>query len=496
MGIVRNQGIKNLIFSYAGVALGYVNIILLFPAYFSSEQFGLINLMISVSFVYAQLSSVGLINAVTKYFPFFKSEDRRHNFFLTYIIVISVSGFILMTTVFFLLKPLIIEAYVDKSKLFVDYFILLVPLSLSLIAFTVFEVLARVVFKTVLTTFVREVVIRILTTLDIFLFIYKVVDFKGFMIIYVGIYIVSALIILTQVISTKEFRFVFSLKNTESRHFKEFLRYGGYNLLSGAAMFVGQKIDVMMIGSMIGLSIVGAYSLYLYIATVISMPLRAFSKIAIPIIANSWKENDIKQINDIYRRTSLIQFIFGLLIYVGVIINKDNLFMIIKKPEYIENFGIFYFIGIAFLADTTLGLTSEIVSSSKHYRYDALFNLMLLTVSVVTNLIFIPILGGIGAALAAAISFLTFNISKWLFLYIKHRMQPFNPKQILVIIAAAICIGINYLIPQMSNIYIDIIVRSAVISAIYILTLYFTKTSEDLNDRINTYLNLVFKRNN
>lgn len=494
MGIVRNQGIKNLIFSYTGVALGYLNIIILFPAYFSSEQFGLINLMISVSSVYAQISSFGLINAVTKYFPFFKSEDRKHNFFLTYVVVISGTGFILMTILFFLFKPLIIEAYIDKSKLFVDYFILLVPLSLSLIAFTVFEVLARVVYRTVLTTFAREVVIRLLTTLDIFLFITKAVDFSGFMLIYVCIYFFSSLIILIQVVATKEFRLVFSLKGTEKKHFKEFLRYGSYNLLSGAAMFVGQKVDVMMIGSMIGLSIVGAYSLYLYIATVISMPLRAFSKIAIPIIANSWKENDTKQINDIYRRTSLIQFIFGLLIYIGVIINKDNLFMIIKKPEYVETFGIFYFVGIAFIADTTLGLTSEIISSSKHYRYDALFNVMLFAVSVITNLIFIPIWGGIGAALAAAISFITFNITKWLFLYSKHRMQPFSIKQLPVILFAAVCIGINYFIPQLHNIYLDIILRSGVISAVYISGLYFTRTSDDLNDRINTYLSVLFKR--
>ena len=99
-----------------------------------------------------------------------------------------------------------------------------------------------------------------------------------------------------------------------------------------------------MIGSMIGLSIVGAYSLYLFIATVISIPMRAFSKIAIPIIANSWKENDIKQINDIYKRTSLIQMILGMLLYIGVIINKHNLFIIVKKTEYIENFDIFYFL--------------------------------------------------------------------------------------------------------------------------------------------------------
>ena len=493
MGIVRNQGIKNMLSAYTGVVLGYINVIMLFPAYFTAEQFGLINLMISVSFVYTQFSSIGLVNAISKYFPFFKTEDKRHNFFLTYVVVLSVSGFFIMTLLFFIFKPLIVDAYINNSRLFVDYFLLLIPLAFSLLVYVIFETLARVIFRTVLANFVREIVIRILTTADIILFMYNVVDFTGFIYIFVGIYILSALIIVIQVILSKEFKFVFSIKGLERKHFVEFLRYGTYNLFSGAAMFVGQKVDVMMIGSMIGLSIVGAYSLYLFVATVISIPMRAFSKIAIPIIANSWKENDIKQINDIYKRTSLIQMIFGVLLYIGVIINKHNLFMIVKKPEYVDNFDIFYFLGIAFLIDVAVGLNSEIISSSKYYRYDALFNLIMLIVSIVTNFIFIPILGGVGAAIAAATSFFVFNFIKWLFLYIKFKMQPVDFRQLFVLILGFVCVGVNYFIPQLSNIYLDIIFRSGIISIIFITTLYFTKISFDLNDRVNTYINLITK---
>lgn len=494
MGIVRSQGIKNLISSYLGVALGYLNVIMLFPAFFSSEQFGLINLMISVSFVYAQFSSIGLVNAISKYFPFFKSEDKKHNLFVSYIIVLSVSGFALSTVVFFLIKPIIIDAYIVNSRLFVDYFVLLVPLSLSLLASIIFETLARVIFKTVLSTFVREVAIRLLTTLDILLFVFKVINFDGFVYIIVGIYALSALIILVQVIHSCEFKFVLSVKGLDKIKFLEFLRYGTYNLFSGAAMFVGQRVDIMMIGSMIGLSIVGAYSLYLYIATVISVPMRAFAKISIPIIANSWKENDTEQINDIYKRTSLIQIIFGILLYIGVIINRHNLFVILKKPEYIDNFNIFYFLGIAILIDVAVGLNSEIISSSKDYRYDALFNLILLIVSVLANFIFIPILGGVGAAIAAAISFFVFNFIKWLFLYVKYKMQPISFKQLLVVAVGGFCLLINYLIPQLSNIYLDIAVRSTAISAVYLTVLYFSKISWDLNDRVRIYKNILLRK--
>jgi O-antigen/teichoic acid export membrane protein len=274
----------------------------------------------------------------------------------------------------------------------------------------------------------------------------------------------------------------------------ELIKNGSYNLFSGAAMFVGQKVDIMIIGAMLGLSIVGAYSLYLYIATVIYVPMRALSKITVPLIAESWKNGDIKQITEIYKRTSLLQLIWGVLIYIGVIINNQNLFAILKKPEYIENFNIFYFIGLAILIDVAVGLNSEIIASSKYYRYDALFNVILLLVSILANILFIPIFGGLGAAIASATSFFIFNFIKWLFLFMKFKMQPLNLKQVMVLVFGFLCLAFNYCIPKYSNIYIDILIRSTIISTIYLSALYFSNISSDLNDRIKIYKNIVLRK--
>jgi len=118
----------------------------------------------------------------------------------------------------------------------------------------------------------------------------------------------------------------------------------------------------------------------------------------------------------------------------------------------------------------------------------------MLVVSILTNFIFIPILGGVGAAIASATSFFVFNFTKWLFLYIKYKMQPINHRQLLVLVLGLGCVGVNYFIPQLQNIYLDIVFRSGIISIIFITTLYFTKISFDLNDRVNTYLNLLTRK--
>ena len=303
-----------------------------------------------------------------------------------------------------------------------------------------------------------------------------------------------------QIIYSGEYKLKINLRLIKWDKLKEVTKYGGFTLLSGAALFVGQRIDILMIGSMLGLSIVGAYSLFFYIATVIYVPMRALSKISYPIIATAWKDNDQKQISDIYNRTSLIQFIIGGLIYIGIIINKHNLFYFIKKPEYIDNFGIFYFVGIAILIDVIVGLNSEIISSSPKYKFDTVFNLILLVVSVISNIIFIKLWGGVGAAIAAMISFFTFNFLKWLFLFRNYNFQPLNYRQTLVIIIGTLCYFVGVYIPLMPNVFIDIIVRSSVVTLVYVTLVLSLKISSDLNERFDVYkgiaLNAIKKQNN
>jgi Membrane protein involved in the export of O-antigen and teichoic acid len=446
LGIVRTQALKNTIFSYIGVGLGYVNLILLFPAFFSAEEFGLFQLILSVSVVYAQVGALGLQNAINRYFPFFRTEDKTHKGFLTLITVIGAGGFIISTIIYLLIRPWVVTTYAQNAGAFNAYYYIIILLTLFTDLFQLLEVVARVIFKTVFATFLKEVAIRLFTTIGIVLYVFRIINFDGFINFYVLISFLSALLLLIQIIASGEFKWEFKISKLKWKDVIELLRYGGYNLLSGAAMLIGQRVDVLMIGAMVGLQVVGAYTLYYYVASVIYVPMRSLSKISVAIIANAFKTGETEKISDIYRRTSQIQLIFGALIYIGVIINKYNLFYFIKKTEYIQNFNIFILVGLAILIDVPVGLNSEIISNSYKFRLDAFFNILLLIISVIANLIFIPLFGGVGAGLAAVVSFFSFNFMKWLYIKIRFKMQPVNYKQLLIVITAVICflIGDKY----------------------------------------------------
>ena len=67
MGIIAKQTIKGSVFSYLGVVLGGINVAILYPRILSEDQIGLINILIALSAIFAQFSSLG-INGVTNYF--------------------------------------------------------------------------------------------------------------------------------------------------------------------------------------------------------------------------------------------------------------------------------------------------------------------------------------------------------------------------------------------------------------------------------------------
>jgi hypothetical protein len=60
MGTIQRQGIKNTVFTYAGVVVGFLNLIVLMPFILKAEQLGLIRIMYSATILFGTLYPVGL----------------------------------------------------------------------------------------------------------------------------------------------------------------------------------------------------------------------------------------------------------------------------------------------------------------------------------------------------------------------------------------------------------------------------------------------------
>ena len=152
MGIVRKQSILSSIYIYIGFIIGAINILILFPKYFTTEQIGLTRILLDVALLFATLCTLGSIPITLKFFPFYQSylpKKKNDLPFLT--MILGISGSLLLIIFLPYLKPLIIRKFGARSPLFVEYFDLVYPFTITLVFFSLFEAHAWSQKKTVLS---------------------------------------------------------------------------------------------------------------------------------------------------------------------------------------------------------------------------------------------------------------------------------------------------------------------------------------------------------
>ena len=104
MGVIKRQGIKNTIAVYIGLAIGFLNLIVIQPYFLTKEELGLTRLLYSFSLVVAMFVPLGIGNATTRFFPVFKNIDKKHHGYFGFMLLFPLIGFALTSLVIFLLK--------------------------------------------------------------------------------------------------------------------------------------------------------------------------------------------------------------------------------------------------------------------------------------------------------------------------------------------------------------------------------------------------------
>ncbi len=481
MGTIAKQSLWNTIWLYAGMLLGYINVIILFQKFLTAEQFGVTRVLTAT-----QISLLGSDSAIIKFFPFFRNEEKKHHGFLLVMFGVSAIGTLLVAVALILLRDGITSFYIEKSSLFVDYYYLIIPMTVFLVAQQILSLYLVANYKSVFQTFVREVFIRLIHAALLFAYYYQLINFHSFVFLFVLSYAVSSIILVIYTFFIGQLHLKPNLAVFTKDKTKEIADYSLFTILSGISGKLTSNIDILMIGALCtnGLSDVSLYVICLYISTVITIPGRSIGMVSIAAISDAWKKNDLELINKIYHKTSLNQILFGFLIFILLWINIDNIFNIIPQ-KYEAGKYIVLFLGLGKLFDTSLGLNGGIINTSKYYRYTTYFLLVMAIFIAVSNLMLIPFYQVKGAAIATALTLFVFNILKLVFLWHKFKIQPFRLNTLWLLLIGLVVLSLNYWLPTFQNIYIDIIVRSSFISLAYILPVYYFKISSDLNILLN-----------
>lgn len=441
MSTIRRQSIISSAIVYVGFALGFLNTILFTREHggFTASQYGLISLFGAIANIMYSIANLGMQAYIYKFYPYYKDNlAPEKNDLMTWALLNSILGFIGVVCTGLILKDLTIQIFGHNSADLVKYYYWIFPFGLGLTLYSLLEAFAWQLKQSVLTTFLREILFRVFTTLLILLSLAGVLaGFDTFIKIYAFTYLLLALIILAFLVKKRQLHFTFS----PSRVTKKFLskiRALALLVWSGGLVFtISTFFAQLVIAAFVpnGLAYAGVYTLAQFIGSLMQAPQRVIIAASIGPLSQAWKDKDYGKINRIYHRSSINQLIFSVGMFILIWINfTDAVLTVPLKREYLDAQYIFLFIGLARIVDMGTGLNSQIIGTSTFWRFDFASGMILLTLTLPLNYILAKEMGAIGPAIADLFSFGIYNFTRYMFLYRKFDMQPFTRKSLYTLI--------------------------------------------------------------
>lgn len=484
MGLIEKQTIKGTVYTYIGVVLGVITNIFLFAWFFTPEQVGLLSVILSYATLFSQFGNLGFDSVTVRLFPWFRTGDRKHHGYVYWLLVIGVIGTLLILTSWYFLNPLIESSESEGTGMLAMYSFYIPITAVFMLFFSLFDTYSRMMYLSVRGTFLKEFFQRLLIVGAIALYIYTVVDFDS----YVGLYFISicipTLVIIYMLVREKnvfikrERGFITkSLRNS-------MISVAGFGIITVFSSSVIINIDRIMIEKFVGLYEAGIYTVTYFFGVVLLLPSRSLGRIGSTFLAEAWKCGSMQMIKDIYYKSSLNQFLFSALLFAGIWVNIDNVFLILPE-KYEPGRWVIFWICWASLFEMTSGVNGTVMATSPYYRLYAVFMVIFVLIIIATNYVLIPVYGITGAAIASAIATFLFVGVRWLFLWIRYGLQPFNIRYLLAVVITLAAYYLGTLLPVIKPFWLDIGVRSAIVLVAFAVPVLFFRISGDINDKLS-----------
>ncbi len=493
MGVIKRQSLKGSIVSYLGIGFGALFFLIILPNILEERYLGFYQLVFSVVSVFSLLPLLGLANVLFRYYTELEDENRI-NAYNSYAFTRIIGAGLLFGILFFLFKDQLVKIYPNKSELFTNYYYIIPPLVILQALTFYLDYYCMVKLRVAVPTFIREILTRFLLISTFCLLALHFLSEIHFILFYVLTYVISFIALFYYTYKNLGFRFGHAkLFKKGNKHLKAQFSYAA-NAMGMAFISTFQNFsDAIILPMYLGLGALGIYGRPMILGAMINVPYRSIAYIAQPIILEAWNNNDIKKIADLNRKLSINLLLIGLFIFSIIVVNADNFFAVLPDI-YSKEKTVLYIIAFGRLLDMSFGLNSEILFSSKYYRWMLYFTILSFIVTILLNIYLINIYGMNGAALAVTAALITFNGLKTIFIYKKFGFHCFTKKYLSMILFASCAIAITTFIPDfysqalnerigsfLASIGINVLIKSISCSLLFIIPLIYFKTSDDFN---------------
>lgn len=486
MGSIKTQSIYSTIISYVGVVIGFVTAALIMPRVLATDQLGLIKLITAITGVFASVFSFGVGQLLFRTYPIFSKDSGKLGklFFLS--IKIALFGALIGFPVYILSAHELLNYSIkitdfEKTELFIfAIFCVIVARLLYQSLFGYVRMLNQIVIDAIIQNIFLKGGLLVL----IVFFYFEMISFSNLVYLNLALYLFFPIIIVGYLLRNKSLPKIRQKVRFTKSEIKEFVSLSLFGMLTtvGGSLYI--YMDTLMVSYYLGEVEVGIYGTMFLFGVIVVVPARSLKSISVSVLAKAFGEDRLEEVATIYKKSSITLLIVGGYIFAGVWCNLYSVYGYL--PEAFSNSAmIVFFIGIAQVIDMLTGVNNEIIAASKHYKLNTFFMIGAIATGFVANIIFIPIYGVTGGAIATFISITLINIIRLIAVWKLFRIQPFSIHTLKVAVFLILLIlGIS-LLPNLDNYLLNLIYKGGLITLIYFPVIYKLNVSEDINGIID-----------
>ena len=411
MGIVKRQSIWNLASGYLGVFFGAMNGLILFPWAFpqNPEEMGLVRWVISASLLIGAVSHLGWPQTIVTYFP--RVSSALHTRIInTGLLASSICLLILFLVAISLGDSLIIffmKDYFDPS------FWLVFPFAGIYIVFELYSSQLIHNQQVVFPYWLKDIGKKLLLTILLMAFGFGIISsIDTFLFLLMLGYSCYALFVF---IAAKKIK-ISILEANKVWPKREMFRYSLVMLLTVSAQMSFGQLDILMIGSFLGLAAVAQYSIAFSFGIVVAMPMKAMNASLRPIISKYVAEGNWEELRHIGMRSLSTQWVVSSFLFLVILSVSPWIFNILPEA-YQGGQSALFWVAAAQLVNVSTGPSGLILVASKNFKWELYANLVLILFALTAGATYIPTKGVEGAAIIFFTAIVLYNLVKLVALY-------------------------------------------------------------------------------
>ena len=493
MGVIAKQSIRGTIVTYLGIAVGVVTTFFVLTRFLTAEEIGLTRVLIDAATLFIGLAQLGTNSSIIRFYPYFSDGKQENHGFFFWALLVPFIGFVLFAIIYCACSVPLAALFGDKSPLFVEYYYFVLPLAFFMLYQTICESTSNVLMHIVVPRAVRELIVRVGLLVVYVLYAFRVVSLDGLVIGLCINYAVAAIINIC---------YFFSLQSIRLRPDWQFLRnnkplvrryiiYTGFLIISAITTILAPTLSSFFITAKMGLDSTGIFAIATYMAVMVSVPYRSVTAIASPQLARAIKEQNREECSQLLCQVTRNLLLIGGFILLCIWFNIDLIFHILPNgATYASAKNVVLILGVSQLVLATFSICFTALNYSRFYAFSLLLSLILTISAICLNEHLIPDFGMEGAAMSNLLSYLLYYILIIITIVPLCKVNVVDRRwwYIMVLLIALFTINMLWqMYLPISNIWIDSLVRSAVLLGGGIYIAYRAKLSPEIYDQVQQW---------